>query len=93
MWLAVVVAVGVALGVLLLVNYLATRATLRPPRTPFFMTPRDMGLPYQNVAFPSRDGIRLHGWWIPNPKPVGIAILCHGYLMNRCEPLPVAKEL
>jgi alpha-beta hydrolase superfamily lysophospholipase len=93
MWVAIVVGVGLALGVWLLANYLATRATLRPPRTPFFMTPRDMGLPYQSVAFPSRDGIRLHGWWIPNPKPVGIAILCHGYLMNRCEPLPVAKEL
>lgn len=93
MWLAIVVAVGFTLGILLLVNYLATKATLRPPRTPFFMTPRDMGLPYQQVAFPSRDGIRLYGWWIPNPKPVGIAILCHGYLMNRCEPLPVAKEL
>ena len=93
MWLAIVVGVGLALGVLLLVNYLATRATLRPPRTPFFITPRDLGLPYQNVAFPSRDGIRLHGWWLPAPKPVGIAILCHGYLMNRCEPLPVAREL
>jgi pimeloyl-ACP methyl ester carboxylesterase len=93
MWLAIVVGVGLALGVLLLVNFLATRATLRPPRTPFFITPRDLGLPYQNVAFPSRDGIRLHGWWLPAPKPVGIAILCHGYLMNRCEPLPVAREL
>jgi alpha-beta hydrolase superfamily lysophospholipase len=93
MWLAILVGVGLALGVLLLGNYLATRATLRPPRTPFFMTPRDLGLPYQNVVFPSRDGVRLHGWWIPAPKPVGIAILCHGYLMNRCEPLPVAREL
>ncbi|MCS7301571.1 MAG: alpha/beta fold hydrolase [Fimbriimonadales bacterium] len=93
MGFAIVVAVGFALGVLLVANYLATRATLRPPRTPFFMTPRDVGLPYQNVAFPSRDGVRLFGWWMPNPKPVGVAILCHGYLMNRCEPLPVAKEL
>ena len=69
MWLAILVGVGLALGVLLLANFVATRATLRPPRTPFFITPRDLGLPYQNVAFPSRDGIRLHGWWLPAPKP------------------------
>jgi hypothetical protein len=36
MWLAILIGVGLALGVLLLGNYLATRATLRPPRTPFF---------------------------------------------------------
>ncbi|MDW8106931.1 MAG: alpha/beta hydrolase [Armatimonadota bacterium] len=92
-WLTLIAGIGLAIGVWLLGNYLAVRASLRPPRTPFFMTPRDLGMPYQSVAFPSRDGVRLHGWWIPAPKPIGVAILCHGYLMNRCEPLPVAKEL
>lgn len=91
--LTLLVGVGLTLGVWLLGNYLAAWASLRPPRTPFFMTPRDLGLPYQTVAFPSRDGVRLQGWWMPAPKPIGIAILCHGYLMNRCEPLPVAREL
>ncbi len=93
MWLGLLIGIVIAIGVLLLGNYLVVRASLRPPRTPFFVTPRDLGLPYQQVAFPSRDGIRLYGWWIPAPKPIGIAILCHGYLMNRCEPLPVAREL
>lgn len=83
----------VAVGVVLLGNYVVVRASLSPPRTPFFLTPCDLGLPFQQVAFPSRDGVRLHGWWIPAPKPIGVAILCHGYLMNRCEPLPVAKAL
>jgi hypothetical protein len=42
MWLAIAVGVGLALGVLLLVNFVATHAALRPPRTPFFITPRDI---------------------------------------------------
>lgn len=90
---ALIAGVLVVIGVVLLGNYVVVRASLNPPRTPFFMTPRDLGLPYQMVSFPSRDGIRLHGWWMPTTKPIGIAILCHGYLMNRCEPLPVAKAL
>jgi len=89
----VLAGLGAGVGVLLLGNYLVVRASLSPPRTPFFLTPRDLGLPFQHVAFPSRDGVRLQGWWIPAPKPIGVAILCHGYLMNRCEPLPVAKAL
>ncbi|GBC90586.1 Monoacylglycerol lipase [bacterium HR14] len=89
----VLAGIGAGVGVLLLGNYLVVRASLSPPRTPFFLTPRDLGLPFQHVAFPSRDGVRLQGWWIPAPKPIGVAILCHGYLMNRCEPLPVAKAL
>lgn len=52
MWPAIVVAVVIVFGLLLLVNYIATRATLRPPRTPFFLTPRDVGLSYQNVGVP-----------------------------------------
>ncbi|MFQ3609911.1 MAG: alpha/beta hydrolase [Fimbriimonadales bacterium] len=89
-----IVAVVLTLMVLvLLANVVAVRATLRPPRTPMFLTPREMGIPYLQVAFPTRDGLRLHGWWMPAKDAVAIAILCHGYLMNRCEPLPVAREL
>ena len=28
-------------------------------------TPRDLGLNFENVEFASKDGTRLHGWFIP----------------------------
>jgi uncharacterized protein len=42
-------------------------------------TPADFGLPFELVQFPSRDGVRLGGWWIPVPAdPRGTVILCPG---------------
>jgi uncharacterized protein len=42
-------------------------------------TPADFGLPFEPVRFPSRDGVRLGGWWIPAPAdPRGTVILCPG---------------
>jgi len=28
-------------------------------------TPQAVGLPYEEVALPAADGVRLHGWWVP----------------------------
>ncbi|MDI6853843.1 MAG: alpha/beta hydrolase [Deltaproteobacteria bacterium] len=28
-------------------------------------TPADYGLEYEEVVFPAEDGVRLHGWWVP----------------------------
>lgn len=87
------IALGVALGMVLIGNWVVVQASLRPPRTPLFLSPRDLDLPCEEVCFPARDGVRLRGWWIPADEPRAIAILCHGYLMNRCEPLPIARHL
>ncbi|MGC8784926.1 MAG: alpha/beta hydrolase [Armatimonadota bacterium] len=68
-------------------------AATHPPRAPLFLTPFDVQVPFDAVAFPSRDGTPLSGWWIPHPRPRGVAVLCHGYVANRCEVLGVALEL
>ena len=68
-------------------------AAVRPPRAPLFLTPFDVQLPFDPVLFPSRDGTPLSGWWLPQPQPRGVAVLCHGYVANRCEVLGVAIEL
>lgn len=68
-------------------------ATVRPPRAPLFLTPFDMGIEFAPVVFPSRDGTLLRGWWLPHPKACGVAVLCHGYVANRCEVLGVAAQL
>jgi hypothetical protein len=43
---ALAVGIGVAVGLVLLGNWLVVNASLRPPRTPLFLSPRDLNLPY-----------------------------------------------
>jgi len=49
----------------------------RPPDVQ--ASPADYGLPYEEVSFPSRDGLILKGWFIPAPQPKGTVIFCHGH--------------
>jgi alpha-beta hydrolase superfamily lysophospholipase len=49
-------------------------------RTPDVRTdPADYDLSYEEVAFPSRDGLTLRGWFIPAEKPQGTIVFCHGH--------------
>ena len=46
-------------------------------------TPAAAGLAFDDVAFESDDGVRLHGWWVPARAPViGHILLCHGNAGN-----------
>ncbi len=63
-----------------------------PPEPDPEGSPSDYGLPYLEVIFPSRDGLRLHGWFIPSERSSlpslvddnwsggskGTVIFCHG---------------
>ncbi len=42
-------------------------------------SPTDHGLPFEEVAFPARDGLTLRGWFIPAPQPRGAVVFCHGH--------------
>jgi uncharacterized protein len=60
------------------------RQMVRPPRQPLWANPADIGLGYEDVEFPARDGLRLSGWFIPaamTPSPT--IILMHGWPWNR----------
>jgi uncharacterized protein len=81
----VIVYVGVIL--------LAIRLSLYPIRTPVFLSPGAMGAPQQEAEFVSGDGTPLRGWWVRHPQPRGVAVLAHGYLMNRSELTPLAVYL
>lgn len=45
------------------------------------------------VWFPSLDGTRLHGLWIPGRENYPTIVLCHGYFKSLAEPLDVGMEL
>jgi pimeloyl-ACP methyl ester carboxylesterase len=65
----VVVGVGYALTIPLM-----RRRTPEPPDTPLLH-----GMLFEEVSFPSRDGLVLGGWWIPAPDTArGTVILCPG---------------
>lgn len=93
------VVLGIVAGVLLLLYlgllFLVLRVTLYPYRTPVFFSPGIMGLSQEDVSFRTFDGIDIRGWWLPSSTPDSkrVAILLHGYMMNRSELAPVAVPL
>jgi len=45
-------------------------------------TPENIGLPYENVELMTKDNIKLHGWFIPNPNARGTVLFFHGNAGN-----------
>lgn len=56
------------------------------------ITPRDMGLAYEDVTLTTNDGLSLQGWYLPSHNHAAI-ILLHGYGGNRLEVLERAALL
>lgn len=78
---AAVLAAGVYLGVAL---YGADQITRRPRRAQEH-DPEAIGASWESVAFPSRDGLKLRGWWFPVPNAQRALILVHGYGAHRID--------
>jgi alpha-beta hydrolase superfamily lysophospholipase len=57
----------------------ARRITAPGPREKRFVTPWELGIPYEEVAFKTEDGLLLRGWWLPAPKPKRTVIALHGH--------------
>ncbi len=81
-------------------TYLGPKAFKRafaPPQPEIDGTPSDLGLPEEQVWLRSRNGTRLHAWYIPvdtvvgTPTP-GIVVL-HGWGANSSLMLPLASHL
>jgi len=51
------------------------------PDSYFIGDPADWGLPFEDVYFPTADGVLLHGWFVPGSS--GVTLLwCHGNAGN-----------
>ena len=55
-------------------------------------TPADRQLPFEDVSVTTKDGQRLHGWFIPAAGPATI-IIAHGYKNDRSSMIGVAGIL
>lgn len=63
-----------------------------PPRA-FVAEPAQLGLPYENIWLATEDGVKVHGWFIPN-LTAGCTLLClHGNADNISYNLPFLKQL
>ncbi len=64
-----------------------TELLLLGQRRPITRTPADAGLPYEDVVFPSADGVELRGWFLPQERRDGGAApaiaFVHGWPWNR----------
>jgi len=67
-------------------------ALVHPRRSPVTSSPAVHGLSYEEVSFPSADGVSLKGWLIP-PQNGAVVILAHGSGANRQAMLPHALIL
>jgi hypothetical protein len=45
-------------------------------------SPKDIGIPYEDVELRTEDGLRLHGWYIPAARPRGALLFFHGNAGN-----------
>ncbi len=70
---AIVVYAGWGLTLL----FMQPRLTYRPFRE-VALAPTDRGLPYEDAAFQSRDGVRLAAWYVPAPDARFTVLFCHG---------------
>lgn len=70
-----------------LLSFFITKAGTRPGERDRVDTPAAQGATFENVAFTSRDGNQLSGWYLPSAtKPVTI-IMTHGLFRSRYEVL------
>ncbi|MEQ1920121.1 MAG: alpha/beta hydrolase, partial [Elusimicrobiota bacterium] len=57
---------------------------LSPPMSPMSHFPEHYELPYENISFSTRDGLKLKGWFLPSPGGDKRTILmCHGMSDNK----------
>lgn len=78
--------VGFLVGLATAVAVFFARRIIAPPRERLWASPGDLGLDFESVQFPARDGIRLSGWFIPNgekKRDGATAVLVHGWPWNR----------
>ncbi len=77
--------------------YLATPFALKrafaPPRREIPHTPRDLGLPEEEVWIDGANGTRLHAWWVPVEHRAPAVIVLHGWGGNASLMLPVGPHI
>ncbi|MDW8323292.1 MAG: alpha/beta hydrolase [Burkholderiales bacterium] len=94
--MSLVLALLLAYVGLLAVVYVGQGRLLYLPELPtraLTATPADIGLAYEDVELITDDGVRLHGWWIPHPRPRAALLHLHGNAGNVSHRLELIRIL
>jgi alpha/beta superfamily hydrolase len=79
----IVIIVLVVLGLLYAaICFMFSGLLVHSHRQPVIRNPKDYGMPYEDIAFKSTDGLNLKGWYIPG-KSQGLIIITHPFPFNR----------
>ena len=74
LWIIVAPVALFALAAVVISFFLTRRHYLVETRSP-----AEVGLAFENIAFPASDGVLLRGWWIPAPGSDRAIIQMHGH--------------
>ncbi len=78
--------IGLTAGLITAVAYFFSRRIINPPRKKLWALPSDIGMEYEDVQFPARDGARIAGWFVPvvnDSKNGATLVMVHGWPWNR----------
>ena len=74
------------------VQYGAVRASLFPVRIHQFLSPGSMGFAQEDFEVQTSDGVLISGWVTPGKGNL-VVVCAHGYLVNRCQWVPISQLL
>lgn len=90
-WFLVAIGAAASYQVIVLVFMIVA---WRNARAPARRTPADVGVPFNEVRFPTENARKLHGWWIPGGDGRrSTVILVHGWSRNVERMLPYIEML
>lgn len=70
----------VIVAFLLLTSLWGFYTSIRPPKIVSAITPKELGLAYEQITFRTKDGLTLSGWFVSNENAKAkTIILLHGY--------------
>jgi len=72
----VYIVVGLGL-VFLYVKYLEAKSVFFPSKG-LQASPKDIGLTFQDIYLNTKDGVQIHGWFIPGQEAKYTLLFCHG---------------
>ncbi|MCD6413044.1 MAG: alpha/beta hydrolase [Elusimicrobia bacterium] len=65
-----------------LIGYFFQKGLIYDPSRRFVKNPENVGLNYEDVYFETSDGIKLNGWFVPQPAGGKVILFCHGNADN-----------
>lgn len=91
----IVIAIAIPIILFLVIRFFEQKS-LYYPFSAIEITPKDIGLDYEDVNITTNDGVDIHGWFIPAKVPAGVLLFSHGNggnISHRLEKLQMLHAL